>query len=183
MVLCGFNTVLKEGFKMEGLSLTEYISLAIAAISILGSMISLGVVFGSLRGKVKEAFNTMSSNEKHINDNINTINNNISRLGERLDKLEDRDRSIEKFVERRYDDLRKYVDSNFKDLNTSLKEIENVCFCRKTSVEKIPDLDERVRQLEIDVGVLPSKLSEELSKAFSEEYKNIVSTLSNKDKK
>lgn len=162
---------------MEGLTLTEYISLGIAALSILGSVASLGVVFGSLRGRIKEAFSTMYSNEKLNTSNINTVKNDITSLKTRVGKLEDEDKNIEKLVELRYREMKKYVDSNFKEFNTSLQEMKNICYCRKGSVEKIPDIDARVRQLEIDVGVLPSKLSEELSKAFSEEYKNIVNTL------
>ena len=168
---------------MPGLGISDYISLSIAAFSIIGSAISVGFVFGSLRGRVKEAFSTININEKFNISNITNIKEDLLHLDERIDKLEERNRSIERLLENRYSDVKKHVDSNLKDLSSSLQEIRNICYCRKSNVDKIPNIDERIRQLEIDVGVLPSKLSEELAKAFSEEYKNIVSTLSIKNKK
>ena len=167
---------------MEQVTLLQYISLIMAIVSIIGSAISAGVVFGSLKGKVNELSNLLNGRKKYNDNSIDDISNNISYLYSKTSELDEKEHELRKYVDNKFEVNRNYIDSSLKDVNNGIRNIQETCAARKSKIDLITNLNEKVKQLEIDVGVLPSKLSKELSRAFSEEYKNLFTTLSDKNK-
>lgn len=167
---------------MSEINFVEYLSLTIAFISILGTAASVGVVFGTFRGRIKQNENNLYNYKEFNEKSINVLEKDIDNLETKVNSTNKTNQMQDKLIEEKSENLRNYVDTEFKSVNHEIQDIQRQCVCRKNNVDMVPALAEKVKKLEIDVGVLPSKLSEELSKAFSEEYKKLVSTLADKDK-
>lgn len=185
---------------MDVSMITTYLTLIIAIISIVGTLVSVGTVFGLLRGKVTSLKESQDSDKVFLTSQIENLQNNYDHKISELDKkVEDRHQTIKESLDDKYtsfigkldncyskieliDDkfngLRNHFNIEIKDVNQSVKKIADNCLLKKHSIDSIPDLSDRVKKLEIDIGVLPSKLSEELSRAFSDEYKKLVTSLS-----
>lgn len=185
---------------MDVSMITTYLTLIIAIISIVGTLVSVGTVFGLLRGKVTSLKESQDSDKVFLTSQIENLQNNYDHKISELDKkVEDRYQTIKESLDDKYtsfigkldncyskieliDDkfngLRNHFNIEIKDVNQSVKKIADNCLLKKHSIDSIPDLSDRVKKLEIDIGVLPSKLSEELSRAFSDEYKKLVTSLS-----
>lgn len=161
----------------------QYISLIIATISIIGSAVSVGIIFGSLKGKVQELSNLLANRRKYNDHSIDNIHGDVHALYNKTDDIIERNQNLKNYIDDKLERNRNYMETNVKDLSDSIKDIQKTCAVRKQKVDLIPDLNEKIRQLEIEVGVLPTKLSEELSKAFSDEYKKIINKLSSGETK
>jgi hypothetical protein len=181
---------------MDVANISAYLTLLIACISIVSTLISVGAVFGLLKGKIssldtdiKHSNDLFSSNISKIKSDIRHNNTNqADKLKVVSDKIDDKFQSSTEKInalkykvdvfDDKYNNLRNHVDVEVKDINREIKKITDNCLLRQHNIDNIPDLSERVKKLEIEVGVLPTKLSDEISMAFSNEYKKLVNSLS-----
>lgn len=174
---------------MDVSMITTYLTLIIAIISIVGTLVSIGTVFGLLRGKVNGMEDSLTNlKEKFSTDVENLKQNQDFKVNNLRDTLDDKHSSLSdkinncfskvELMDEKYTNLRSYVNIEIKDVNQAVKKIADNYLVRQQNVDSIPDLSERIKKLEIEVGVLPSQLSEELSRAFSDEYKKLVTSLS-----
>ena len=72
-------------------------------------------------------------------------------------------------------------DLQFKELEKAVRVVENRCAARAVYTESIPRLVAELQDVKIEVGSMPSKLSNELTKSFSEEYQKIIAVIVNKE--
>lgn len=146
-------------------------------LNVLTVTLALGVSWGVYKTKITAMINdhtallTKHENlEKTVKENADTTDSDNIELEKELNK------KIDIIVK----ELNIKVDSSIKDIDRAIRLIENRCVAREAYVNSIPHLTEELNKVRMEVNALPSKLSNELTKTFSEEYQKIISVIVNK---
>lgn len=90
------------------------------------------------------------------------------------------DKEINKKIDDSIREVNRRADAAIKDIEKSIWSLETKFVSREVYINYIPTLTEDLNKLRIEVNALPSKLSNELTKTFSEEYQKIISVIVNK---
>lgn len=143
-------------------------------LNILTATLALGISWGVYKTKIADILrdhiallDKYDKLEKKVTDNADDNESDSTALGKELNKK----------IDDSIKELNVRVDNSVKEIDKALHTIENRCVAREAYVTSIPHLTEELNKVRIEVNALPSKLSNELTKTFSEEYKKIITVI------
>ena len=152
------------------------LEIIMAILTAVGGIFGTGVIIGIYKNRISNLNADVDKNAEQYEKDIG----NVKAYVDTSKNLYNSDMcKFKESIEKELTQLTNEIVTEIKDLNHRLKDIENNCSLRSTWVNMIPSINDRIKDIEVRVGTLPYQLSEELSKTFSNEYKNIVTILKN----
>lgn len=136
---------------------------------IITNIATVGIVWGIYKNKI----DTLIKDQNALKEKMDTKSTEIDiKLKEVITEISDT-----------VDEAIKEHNLNIKEINKELGSIDNRCASRSAYITAIPQVMEDLNKLKIEVSSLPSKLSSEIAKSFSEEYQRIISNIVTRNSK
>jgi len=148
-------------------------------LNVLTATLALGISWGVYKTKIAVMLKDYSNLLSKYDKLEEAVLNNAEESTEARNNL---DRALNKKIDDSFKEYNKCIHDSLKELEKGAWVIENRCAAREVYINSIPHLTEDINKIRIEVNALPSKLSHELTKTFSEEYQKIIAVIVNKGK-
>ena len=153
-------------------------SLLTFGLNVITATLALGISWGVYKTKIADMVRKHTElSDRH--DKLKTWTE------EEIDAIDIAKNALDKEINKKIDEYIKEsthkVDSAIRELERGVWTIETKCAAREVYIKAVPQLVDDLNKLKLEVTALPSKLSNEITKTFSEEYQKIIAVIVNKN--